>query len=50
MNKLILFLCTFLPLLAAAQVTESSKVMSQGSNNALTVSLTDISVSDAEKV
>lgn len=50
MNKLILFLCTFLPLLATAQVTESSKVMSQGSNNALTVSLTDISVSDAEKV
>ncbi len=50
MNKLILFLCSFFPLLASAQVTESVKAMSQGSNNALSVSLADISVSDAEKV
>jgi hypothetical protein len=48
--KLIFFLFTILPCVAWAQVSEGVKAMSQGSNNALTVTLSDIRANDVDAV
>lgn len=50
MNRLFFLLTCFIPGLVAAQVSEGGKPMTQGTNNALTVTLNGISVSDAEKI
>jgi len=50
MNRLFFLFTCFIPGLMIAQVSEGGKPMTQGTNNALTVTLNGISVSDAEKI
>ncbi len=48
--RLLFFLFTILPCVTWAQINEGVKAMSQGSNNALTITLSDIRAKDVENV